>query len=123
MKQERDVLVVEDDETLNIVMCRLVRKAGFRFRGALDGHSAFEQARERPPRLIFIDVMLPGSSGFDLCKQLKSDPLTSHVPVVMVTALGDQENRHRGLQVGAVAYLVKPFNSEALVELINKYAE
>jgi len=118
LKHAGDVLVVEDDETLNIQICRLVRKAGFRFRGALDGESALEQAREKPPSLIILDVMLPGTDGFELCRQLKISPITRRVPVIFVTGLDDEDDRRRGIEAGASAYLVKPFRSHELTACI-----
>jgi DNA-binding response OmpR family regulator len=122
MEPDRDVLVVEDDESLNALICRFVKIAGFPYRAALDGASALKQAIERLPRLILLDVMLPDTTGFEVCKQLKEDPRTNDVPIVMVTALGDDQNRERGLKAGAVAYLPKPFSSDALIKLIKLHA-
>ena len=72
------------------------------------GHKAIDMARRESPDLILLDVMMPGLDGFEACKILKSDPVTAHIPVVMVTALSDAADRVRGLQAGADDFLSKP---------------
>ena len=81
---------------------------------ASNGFEAIEVARAEQPDLILLDVMMPKMDGFEACKRLKSDPMTAHIPVVMVTALDQPTDRVRGLEVGADDFLTKPANDLAL---------
>jgi two-component system cell cycle response regulator len=81
---------------------------------ARDGFEALEVANAKHPDIILLDVMMPRMDGFETCKKLKSDPATAHIPVVMVTALSDKEDRVRGLEAGADDFLTKPINDTAL---------
>jgi DNA-binding response OmpR family regulator len=122
MEHKPDVLVVDDDKVLNKLICHFVRLAGHTVRSALDGGSALLAAQEQPPMLVLLDLMLPDTSGFEVCLELKRNERTRSVPVVMVTAMGDEESRARGMECGAAEYLVKPFRPEQLMETIKKYA-
>src|SRR5687768_5577567 len=93
----RDVLVVEDDAELNELVGAYVQMAGFTYRRALDGAAALREASQRAPSLIVLDLMLPDTDGFEVCRRLKSEPHTSRVPVVMLTALDHDEHRRKGL--------------------------
>jgi DNA-binding response OmpR family regulator len=118
----RDVLVVEDDAPLNELLGAYVQIAGFQYRPALDGESAVKEAHAHPPSLIILDIMLPDIDGFEVCKRLKSDTATAGVPVLMLTALTQDEHRRRGMQCGAVDYLGKPFDPDALMAAIRDHA-
>lgn len=85
---------------------------------AVDGPETVAKAHSSAPDLIILDVNMPGMSGFEVCNTLKTDPLTAPIPILMLTALDDDENRVRGLVVGADDYLTKPFNTRELMERV-----
>ncbi len=122
MAPKLDVLVVDDDKLLNKLMCELAALAGHPARSALDGGSALLAAREHPPELVLLDLMLPDTTGFEVCQELKRNELTRSVVVVIVSALDDEESRIRGIKCGAAEYLVKPFHPDQLIDTIRKYA-
>lgn len=109
------VLIVDDESDLAQLLEFNLRQAGYDARVALTGTSAMEQARADPPELILLDVQLPDLSGVDLCRELKNDPLTRAIPVVMLTARGDEPDRVSGLEAGADDYIAKPFSVRELV--------
>ncbi|MEC9236472.1 MAG: response regulator, partial [Pseudomonadota bacterium] len=82
---------------------------------ATNGEDALRRVKEDGPDLVLLDVMMPGMDGFEVCKRIKEDPQTSHVPVVMVTALTDVQDRVKGLESGADDFLSKPINDTALM--------
>ena len=86
---------------------------------AEDGPSAIRMAKENDPDVILLDIMMPGMDGFEVCRQLKNDSLTAHIPVVMVTALTDLADRVRGLESGADDFLAKPVDDTALMARVN----
>ena len=114
------VLVVEDDRELNELIGAYVQIAGFRYHAALDGAAALREARARLPALVVLDVMLPDTDGFEVCRQLKSDQTTRQIPIVMLTALDREDSRAKGLQCGAVEYLTKPFDPDRLMTVIRE---
>lgn len=103
------VLVVDDTEA-NIDI--LVESLGddYDVRVATDGEGALEQVREEPPDLILLDIMMPGIDGYEVCRQLKSEPGTAAIPVIFLTAMTDAHDEARGLRLGAIDYITKPFN-------------
>jgi len=108
-------ILVVDDIAPNVKLLEAKLTAEyFEVLTARDGPSAIEVSRNESPDLILLDVMMPGMDGFEVCKRLKSDPLTRHIPVVMVTALSDVSDRVRGLEAGADDFLSKPVSDLAL---------
>jgi putative two-component system response regulator len=106
-----DLILIVDDEALNRdLMTLVVRSQGWESLAALDGTLALALALERSPDLILLDVLMPGMDGCEVARQLKSNPRTEGIPVVMVSALDDQEARVRGLAAGADDFLSKPVN-------------
>jgi DNA-binding response OmpR family regulator len=117
-----DVLVVEDDSTINSLIGAYVELAGMTYRRALDGGEAMQQAQQKVPQMIILDVMLPDSDGFEVCRRIKQDFRTQDVPVVMLTALTDDASRRRGLESGADKYLNKPFDPDRLLAVLKDFA-
>ncbi|HEX4832806.1 MAG TPA: response regulator transcription factor [Trebonia sp.] len=112
---EARILVVEDDLTVAEVVVDYLRHAGLEPRHALDGQAALELAATWRPDLVVLDLMLPGASGLDVCRQLREgrDP-QAPLPVIMLTALGEESDRVRGLEAGADDYVTKPFSPREL---------
>jgi len=111
--EKTTVLVVEDnEELLNFIACELSRQ--YRVKKATDGLDALAIAEETQIDVVVTDVMMPGIDGFELCRRIKQNENTSHIPVIMLTAMGGQENELAGYQHGADYYLTKPFETEIL---------
>jgi adenylate cyclase len=109
------VLVVDDDQDMSSFLAHMLRKEGMRADTAADGSAALARIMVSPPDLVMLDVLMPGPSGFDVCRRLKADPSTALIPVVLITALGDSESRVRGIEAGADDFLSKPVNREELL--------
>jgi len=107
------ILLVEDNQDLRSFMARDLGD-DFTVLEAHDGEAGVAAAVAEIPDLVLSDVMMPGIDGFELCRRLKEDPRTSHVPIILLTARAEAESRHQGLRLGADDYLSKPFNTEDL---------
>ncbi|HEX5116074.1 MAG TPA: response regulator transcription factor [Pseudonocardiaceae bacterium] len=112
MGRERQVLVVDDDDNVRDVVRRYLEHAGYRVSVAETGEVALVRAAETEPDLVVLDLMLPGIDGFEVCRRLRQ---RGAVPVVMLTARGDEDDRIAGLQLGADDYVAKPFSPRELV--------
>ena len=109
------VLVVDDEEDiLQLVSYNLARE-GYKLRCAATGEEALSMARSELPDLILLDLMLPGTDGLEVCKLLKTDPRTAGVPIIMLTAKGEEADVVTGLELGADDYVTKPFSPRVLV--------
>jgi two-component system phosphate regulon response regulator PhoB len=109
------ILVVDDEHDLvNLVRYNLL-KEGYQVHCAYDGLSALEQVQAHHPALIILDLMLPDKSGFDICRQLKSEEHTREIPIIMLTARSSEHDRVSGFEAGAEDYVVKPFSPKELV--------
>jgi phosphate regulon transcriptional regulator PhoB len=118
-KTENKILVADDEaDVLNLVSSNL-KNAGYHVIKAQDGASALTKARETVPMLIVLDLMLPGMSGLDVCKSLKSDEATARIPIIMLTAKAEEIDRILGLELGADDYITKPFSPRELVLRVN----
>jgi adenylate cyclase len=109
------VLVVDDDPDMVAFLGRLLRGEGMVVETAADGDDALAQLSATPPDLVLLDVMMPGTSGFDVCRALKGNEATALIPVVLVTSLEDSESRVRGIEAGADDFLSKPIKREELI--------
>jgi len=112
------VLVVEDDEDIQELIIYNLSKEGFRVTGVLSGEDALRKARSEHFDVIVLDIMLPGMDGLDVCKALKKDDKTQFVPVIMLTAKGEESDVVTGLELGADDYIVKPFSPKILIARI-----
>jgi two-component system NtrC family sensor kinase len=112
------ILIVDDNPTNLEVLSETLVTSGFQVAVALDGETALKQIKYHQPELIILDVMMPGIDGFETCKRLKANPLTSEVPIIFATALSDTANKVTGLSLGAVDYITKPFQCEEVLARI-----
>ncbi len=110
-KDTRQTLLLVDDEPANLHVLKHILQDDYRLLFARDGERALELARTERPHLILLDVMMPGMTGHEVCAQLKSDPQTSDVPVIFVTALSNVEDEIHGFELGAVDYITKPVSA------------
>jgi two-component system, NtrC family, sensor kinase len=117
------VLIVDDNPTNLSVLSESLSNAGFRVAVATDGESALKQIKYRQPELILLDVMMPGIDGFETCRRLKADPVTHDIPIIFMTALADTENKVRGLSLGAVDYITKPFQQDEALARVKAHSQ
>jgi two-component system phosphate regulon response regulator PhoB len=103
------VLVVEDEDALSTLLQYNLEKEGYTVGVAADGEEALTQVDERLPDVVVLDWMLPKVSGIEVCRRLRAGPKTRNLPILMLTARGEESDRVRGLDTGADDYLVKPF--------------
>jgi two-component system phosphate regulon response regulator PhoB len=113
------ILIVEDEEPLTLLLRYNLEAAGYAVDSAARGDEAELKLRESPPDLVVLDWMLPGVSGIELCRRLRSRSETADLPIIMLTARGEETERVRGLATGADDYVVKPFSVPELLGRIN----
>ena len=109
------VLVVEDEENILELIRYNLEKEGFKVIGHLTGEDGLKEAKETNPDLVVLDIMLPGLSGLEVCKQLRAFPATKRIPIVLVSAKGEESDIIVGLELGADDYITKPFSPRVLV--------
>jgi signal transduction histidine kinase len=109
------ILLVDDTPTNLKVLAEALQGQGWKTLMAADGESAIEQVAYRRPDLILLDVMMPGIDGFETCRRLKADPSSQDIPIIFMTALSDTLDKVRGLELGAVDYITKPFQQEEVI--------
>jgi len=116
-EQRQLILVVDDEPSVRAMVLAAIRVGGPRYRvvEAGRGEEAVERARQEQPNLVLLDVALPDRDGFWVCRELKNDEQTAHIPVIMLTAMGLPSDRDRAVAAGADGYIVKPFSPRALL--------
>jgi two-component system phosphate regulon response regulator PhoB len=112
------ILVVEDEEDILELLRYNLEKEGYSLRLVTSGEDAITAALNDKPDLVLLDLMLPGLDGLEVCKELKANRHTSHIPVIMVTAKGEESDIVAGLELGADDYIAKPFSPKVLVARI-----
>lgn len=115
MDTMKTILIIEDEKDLAELVAFNLEKEGYRPLIALDGIAGLEAARDSSPDLILLDLMLPGMGGIEICKSLKGNPKTAQVPVILLTAKGEEIDRVVGFEIGADDYVVKPFSTRELL--------
>jgi phosphate regulon transcriptional regulator PhoB len=115
---KRRVLIVEDEPDIRDLLAFHLEREGFQVVQARTGAEALRQIRAAPPDLVVLDLMLPELDGLEVCRRLRRDPTTATLPIVMLTARGDEVDRVLGLELGADDYIVKPFSPKEVVARI-----
>ena len=115
----KNILVVEDDLDIRELISFNLQNEGHQVFEAKDGEAGIDKAREKLPDLILLDLMLPGIQGLDVCRVIKSDQETKETPIIIVTALGQEEDIVKGLETGADDYITKPFSIKVLIARVN----
>ena len=109
------ILIVDDEENNLKLMGAILKNYGYDLETAKNGLEAIKKTGAFSPDLIFLDIMMPDMDGYEVCRRLKDDPRTHHIPVVMITALTDRESRIKGLETGANDFLLKPVDASELM--------
>jgi DNA-binding response OmpR family regulator len=117
---QHKIMVVDDEADVIDMLVINLRAAGFQVITVADGATALAKARNKAPSLIILDLMLPKMPGLEICKVLKSDAATRHIPVIMLTAKAEEVDKIVGLELGADDYVTKPFSPRELILRINR---
>ena len=105
------VLLIEDEPNIIEAISFILSRDGFTVHTHEDGETAMGKVLATPPDMIILDVMLPGKSGFDILQELRAEPKTASIPVLMLTARGQEKDREQGLRLGADHFMTKPFSN------------
>lgn len=114
------VLVAEDEPNIVESLRFLLRRAGFDVTSVLDGEAALVELRARPPDLLILDLMLPGRNGFEVLKAVKSDAALRALPVLILTAKGQPQDRRRAEEIGVESFMTKPFSNREIVDEVQR---
>lgn len=113
--QNKQIVVVEDEPDILEVLCYNLQREGLKVFKSLDGAEGLALIKQKIPDLVLLDLMLPSMDGLEICRQLKSNPLTQDIPIIMVTAKGEESDVVLGLGIGADDYIPKPFSPRELI--------
>ncbi len=119
--EKKTILIADDEPDIVETIKFLVESEGFNCITAFDGEEALNLAKEHKPHLIILDVMMPKINGYKVCRLLKFDAKYKDIPILMVTARTQKEDRLIGQETGADEYITKPFDIESIIEKINAY--
>jgi DNA-binding response OmpR family regulator len=117
------VLIVEDEPNIVLSLEILLRRAGYETASAGDGEEALELIRRTRPDVVLLDIMLPKRNGYEVCRSVKSEPALFSIPVIMLTAKGQEVEMLKGLELGASAYITKPFGNAEVLEAVRAALE
>jgi len=117
------ILLIEDEGNILEAIGFILSRAGWEVQGHGNGATALEAVVRTAPDLVVLDVMLPGRSGLEILRDLRGQPGTASLPVLMLTAKGQSKDRETALELGADAYLTKPFSNAELLETVTRLAE
>ena len=116
----KTILLADDEANLRMLVHTTLDDPQYRILEASDGASAFKLAKQEHPDLLVLDWMMPGMTGIEVARALHNDAATSHIPIIMLTAKGQEKDKEQGRALGAYAYLVKPFSPLELLEKVQE---
>lgn len=119
----KTILLADDEANLRMLVHTTLEDPGYRILEAVDGTSALEMAKQEKPDLVVLDWMMPGMTGIEVATALRRDPATTHIPIIMLTAKGQEKDKEQALALEAHAYLVKPFSPLELLEKVQEVLE
>ena len=117
------MLIVEDEPNIVLSLEILLRRAGYETASTGDGEEAMELIRRTRPDVVLLDIMLPKQNGYEVCRSVKSEPTLSSIPIIMLTAKGQEVEMLKGLELGASAYIAKPFGNAEVLEAVRAALE
>lgn len=117
------ILLAEDEPNIVAPLQYLLHRAGYEVDVQGDGHDALQAALTDQPDVMVLDVMLPGINGFEILRRLRDDPRSCDLPILMLTAKGQREDRERALKIGADLFVTKPFANAELIAAVDQLAQ
>lgn len=116
------IILVVDDEAMNRELLEaILHIEHYQVYVARDGQTALQAVADHQPDLILLDVRMPDLSGFEVCEQLRSNPTTAHIPIVLLSGFDESEERERGMNAGADLYLARPFGADTLLTVVRRF--
>jgi DNA-binding response OmpR family regulator len=119
-RRPRKVLIVDDDAFIRRPLEYILREEGFEPRTAVDGDDCLAQVGDERPDLIILDVMMPGKDGFEVCRSLKGEPALAAIPIILLSARGRNQDREKGLALGAAEFMTKPYSPSDLLRRVRQ---
>lgn len=119
----RRILIVDDEPNILLSLDFLMRKSGYTVLLARNGTEALEHIQQSKPDLILLDIMMPDVDGYEICQKTKSNSSTSHIKIIFLTAKSKESDIAKGLEMGADAYITKPFTNKNLLEQVKTILE
>ena len=116
----KTILLADDEENLRVLVEMTLEGPDVRILHAANGEATLAVARREHPDLILLDWRMPGKNGIEVARELRAEPATADIPIVMLTAMGSEEDRRLGFELGVRAYLVKPFSPLVLLECVQE---
>lgn len=113
------ILIAEDERDIRDLIKFTLSFAGHEITTTVNGEEAYQKAQELTPDLILLDVRMPRMTGYEACEKIKTDETTKHIPVVFLSAKGQEKEVQTGMEVGAVEYILKPFAPDQLIDRVN----
>ena len=117
----KSILIVEDNQTNAALLKDVLGARGYDVTIVAHGADALEMVRSKPPNLVLMDIQLPGMDGYEVTRRLKSDPSTSHIPIIAVTAYALKGDMDKAIQAGCDDYISKPINTRELPKVVEKF--
>ncbi|MFA6971738.1 MAG: HD domain-containing phosphohydrolase [Gallionella sp.] len=123
MTDKGKILAVDDTPASLRLLSDILKAEGYEVRSAISGELALHAANSSPPELVLLDIRMPGMDGFEVCRRLKANPVTSDVPVIFVSAASETEEKVKGFEVGAVDFVTKPYQRDELLARVRTHLE